>query len=110
MLSINKALKQISQQQLTTKNLLQQSKELTEAKVAMEMARTSHVEADAALAKERFVHAEDLSAMVVERACHREMAQHNQQRILGVLRAMKTGIAVAQTKLDEYVQAKAPPT
>ena len=74
------------------------------------MARTSHVEADAALAKERFVHAEDLSAMVVERACHREMAQHNQQRILGVLRAMKTGIAVAQTKLDEYVQAKAPPT
>ena len=60
-----------------------------------------------ALAKERFFRAEDLSAMVVERACHRELAQHNQQRILGVLRAMRTGISVAQTRLDDYVQAKA---
>jgi len=104
---INQSLRLVSQQQSAGKDLVQQSKELRDAKAAAELARREHREVDAALAKERFFHAEDLSAMVVERACHRELAQHNQQRILGVLRAMRTGISVAQTRLDDYVQAKA---
>ncbi len=70
------------------------------------MAEKKYSEADAELAKERYFHAEDLSEMVVERACHREMAAQNQQRILGVLRAMRTGILVAQNKIEDYVQAK----
>lgn len=107
LLAINETLKAVSRQQTSGKDLIKQSKELSEAKVAMELAKKNYMEADAALAKERFFHAEDLSGMVVERACHREMAQHNQQRILGVLRAMRTGINVAQGKLEEYVQAKA---
>lgn len=101
---INQSLRLVSQQQSAGKDLVQQSKELRDAKAAAELARREHREVDAALAKERFFHAEDLSAMVVERACHRELAQHNQQRILGVLRAMRTGISVAQTRLDEYVR------
>ncbi|QDZ18464.1 hypothetical protein HOP50_01g09680 [Chloropicon primus] len=107
LLAINETLKAVSRQQTCGKDLIKQSKELSEAKVAMELAKKNYMESDAALAKERFFHAEDLSGMVVERACHREMAQHNQQRILGVLRAMRTGITVAQGKLEEYVQAKA---
>lgn len=106
LVSINDALRRVSQEQKGGKDLVQQSKELQEAKLAVALAQKKYNSSDAELAKERFFHAEDLSEMVVERACHREMAKQNQQRILGVLRAMRTGIVVAQDKLEEYVQAK----
>ena len=69
-------------------------------------AQRRELEIEESLARQRFSHAEDLAEMVVERACHREVARQHQQRILGVLRAMRSGISVAQTKLDDYIQAK----
>lgn len=111
LMSINQALKSVSQQQDENnggrRDLVQQSKALQEAEAKCALLQKKQFELDTELVKERYFHAEDLSESVVERAMTREMVQQNQQRILGVLRAMRSGMVVAQTKLEEYVQAKA---